>query len=148
MIRTILALTDETPRFESALALAVDLGRRFAAHVDCLHIRPDPTALPPLPVDIPPYVRNEIATAIEKADEERRHATRQIYDRVAESANVSMDWLVAIGPEPDLAGGAGRLRDLIVIGRPDDPDEGSWRDTLDAILFDSGRPLLLVLAPR
>lgn len=145
MIKTILVLADVAPRLEPTLALAVELAQRFAAHLDVLHIRADPTALPPL-IDggLSASMIEEIRKAAEKASEEREANMLVIYERVAAAANVSAHWHVTTGPQSDIAAAAGRLSDLIVIGRPDDPDDTSWRRTVDAILFNSGRPVLLL----
>lgn len=150
MIKTMLVLADDMPGFEATLVLAVELGRRFAAHLDVLYVRDDPTALPPLAgVEVTPDVLETIRITAEKAADEREAAAKAVYDRILLDADVASDWLVDIGPQPDIAAAEGRLRDIILVGRPgDDADDALWRRTLDQILFDSGRPVLLVpLAP-
>jgi nucleotide-binding universal stress UspA family protein len=145
MIKSILVLADEVKRFESTLALAVELGQRFAAYLDVLHIRADLGLWPPY-VDgsVPPLVIEEIRKAAERASDEREAGLQAIYERISAATNISARWNVAVGPRPDVAAANGRLNDLTVIARTDEPDDETWRKTVDALLFNSGRPLLLL----
>lgn len=130
------------------LASAVELGRRFAAHLDVLHIHADWSSLMPLVGEgLPPSTIEEIMKEAEKAAEDRLSTARAVYERVCSATEVSASWRVASGEKPSIAAMAGRLSDLIVVGGPDDPDDAAWRATLDSVLFDSGRPVLLLRKP-
>lgn len=145
MIKAILVLADETPRFEATLASAVELCRKFGAHVDAIHFRPDPmTLLPVSDEGIPPDLLEEIRKSAAAAADERESATRAIFERLSKVAAVPTSWQVSTGEEADVASAAARLRDITIFGRPDDSDEPQWRAIVHAVLFGSGRPVLLL----
>jgi len=145
MIKTILILADETPAFEMALASAVELGRTFGAHLDVLHVRSDPIDYLPLAGEgLSALMIEEIKKAAEKALRARERKARAAYDRLLAETGVSARWRVAIGGKPEIAAAAARLSDLVLVARPDDSDENSWRKTLEAVLFGGGRPVLLL----
>jgi nucleotide-binding universal stress UspA family protein len=145
MIKAILVLADETPRFETTLAFAIELCRKFGAHVDALHFRPDPLTLLPIADEgVPPDLLDEIRKAAAAAADERESAARAIFDRRTKAASVSAGWQVSTGEEIDVATTAARLHDLTVFGRPDDSVEPQWRTIVHAVLFGSGRPVLLL----
>jgi nucleotide-binding universal stress UspA family protein len=52
-------------------------------------------------------------------------------------------WSEAEGSEAEIVGTRGRLFDLIVMGRTKGSASSRWRETCEAALFESGRPLLL-----
>jgi nucleotide-binding universal stress UspA family protein len=61
----------------------------------------------------------------------------------AAAAGVSFHWLEEEGPHGDsFVGTRGRVFDVIVLGRPTTSATGPRRATLEAALFDSGRPVL------
>jgi nucleotide-binding universal stress UspA family protein len=145
MIKTVLVLSQELPGFEPTLVVAAEVGRRFAAHIDVLHIQADPLSMVPFGADgLSATMLEEMRKAAEAAIEERMAEMRAVYDRVFGATGVSTSWHVAIGGEPEIAAAAGRLRDLTVLGRPDDSGDVPWRTTLQALLFNSGRPVLLL----
>lgn len=144
MIKTVLALADGSPECETILAAAVDLSLRFAAHLDVLHVRPDEAGLIPYTGEgMSAAMIEEIIEAGRRAADERAANAKAAFERV-NTAGLSTSWHVATGPEAEIAAATGRLSDLIVIGQRDDPGEMSWRTTLDAILFDTGRPVLIL----
>jgi nucleotide-binding universal stress UspA family protein len=145
MIKTILVLSDETPAFEATLSTAVELARTFEAHIDVLHVAADPVSLipvtsaavsAPMTVDIRKAAANGLA--------ERASQARAVYEQVCGRDVVSSSWHAVTGSEPEVAAAAGRPRDLIVVGPPRDPDDSLARQTLHALLFDSGRPVLIL----
>lgn len=52
-------------------------------------------------------------------------------------------WSESQGSEAEIVGTYGRLFDLIVMGRTKGDASSQWRETCEAALFESGRPLLL-----
>ncbi|HEX7073833.1 MAG TPA: universal stress protein [Hyphomicrobiaceae bacterium] len=144
MIKTILVLADGSPGCEIVLSAAVDLSRRFTAHLNVLHVRPaDAGLMPYIGEGMSAAMVEEIIEAAERNAEERAASARTAFDRL-NTAGLSASWHAETGPEADIAAAVGRLSDLIVIGRPDDPGEIPWRTTLDSILFDTGRPVLIL----
>lgn len=151
MIKTILVLSDALSHFEVALTSALELGRRLAAHVDVLHIEADPLSLAPFGANgVPASVQEQMKKALEADIEKRRTGAREIYERLSAASDASVSWHAAIGDEAEIAAAAGRLRDLTVIGRPEGTGgtdlaaDAPWRATLHAVLFNSGRPVLLL----
>jgi nucleotide-binding universal stress UspA family protein len=145
VIKTILVPADETPALEIALVSALELGRRFGSHLDVLHVRADSTSFLPLAGEgLTASMIEEIKSALEKAMEDRESKARAIYRRLCAETGASASWRVAIGSKPDILAAASRLCDLVVVGRPDGSADLSWRQVLHAILFEGGRPLLLL----
>ena len=61
---------DDTESALAALETALSVARKFTAHLDVFHIRPQPSCLVPVPVvssDIAGFVVNEVVTADERA---------------------------------------------------------------------------------
>ena len=144
MIKTILILADQTTAFETALASGIEFAKRFGAHLDVLHVRADPVGVVPLAAEgLPPSVTEEIRTMAEKTSKEHEHKARATYDRLCASSGVSASWRIATGRKTDIAAAAARLNDLVLVGRStvDDP---SWRNEIESMLFNGGRPLLLL----
>jgi len=79
----------------------------------------------------------------------RRHVdtraakARAAFSEVCAGADVKAVWRDTTGRETDVVASAGRLTDLIIIGRPDAETETPLAATLDAALFDTGRPVLV-----
>jgi hypothetical protein len=60
------------------------------------------------------------------------------------TAALSSMWLEDAPEGDDFVGSHGRLFDVIVLGRPGQNPKGSRMGTLEAALFESGRPVLVV----
>ena len=144
MIKTILILADQTTAFEIALTSGIELAKRFGAHLDVLHVRAAPVGVVPLAAEgLPPSVIEEVHTMAEKTSQEHEHKARATYERLCRSSDVSASWRIAIGRKTDIAAAAARLNDLVLIGRST-IDDRSWRNESESILFDGGRPILLL----
>jgi nucleotide-binding universal stress UspA family protein len=146
MIKNILVVADDTHGFEATLTSAIDLARRFGAHLDVLEVR-DST------LEVVPLVSAGIDSLVVKealaTQTETRSRARRIFERLLPDGNISASWLSTIGWKPDAAAAAGRIRDLIVVGRADSAGDSHWRQTVNALLFKSGRPVLLLpVVPR
>src|SRR5262249_43608510 len=62
---------------------------------------------------------------------------------IAARGGARIAWRLDTGPEPVVLAAAGRLADLIVLGRPDKSTDGQAAASLDAALFDTGRAVLV-----
>ena len=156
MIKTILVPAtgsdDDIPVFASALAVA----RRFDAHLEFLHVRPDAAAVAVSMASDgggAAMVGSLIARLEEEADQRENKANQQFQSFCQEKALALCDappappspsarWLRQIGAEPYLIAEYGRVADLLVIGRAS-TDGGFSLETIEAALVDSGRPLLI-----
>lgn len=154
---TVLAVTDGGSGSDAAMAVAVDLGRRFGARVDLLHVENDPR-------DLVPYVgegmsanaMEQVMASVEDRNAERREAIERSYKRHCSGAGIPEiepglahqpgDFRVCLnrvtGRQAEQVERFGRLSDVIVLSHPG-AIEGDGEVTLDAALFGSGRPVIL-----
>lgn len=135
-----------------ALATALELGRRFGAHVEGLHGKADPRDSLNI---IGPGVGGTLVQDMVRA------AAEVIGARVARVEKLFADMAATAGNKPlgegfsaalrIVEGGhgtmmarSGRLADLVVAARQSDSDDIEEIVTLEAVLFESGRPVLVV----
>ena len=97
-------------------------------------------------------------SATEKESSERAHAVRSMFDRFVAQHEVivaearpdagcaTASFAAVTGREEDLVAQQARLADLTVVPHPDAGEDVSSSDALHAVLFDSGRPVLI--SPR
>jgi len=154
---TVLAVTDGGSGCEAAMTAAMDLGRRFGARVDFLHVENDAR-------DLVPYVgegmsasaMEQIMASVDARNAAQREAVDSSYKRHCSGAGVPEiapgltskpgEFAVCMnrvtGREAEQVERLGRLSDVIVLPRPG-AVEGDGEATLDAALFGSGRPVLI-----
>jgi nucleotide-binding universal stress UspA family protein len=155
MIKTILVPATGSDCDSAVFAAALRVARRFAAHVEFLHVRPDAAALAvSMAADgsgatMIGSLMNQLEQEAALREERAQQLFRSFCERAALPVNdtpsgpgPSAHWLREIGTEPQWITEYGRTADLMVIGRPDE-DEGVSLDTLETALLESGRPLLI-----
>jgi nucleotide-binding universal stress UspA family protein len=147
----------------AALATAFVVARIWRSHVHALHVKVDPRDVAPLAGEgLSGAMIEEMMAVTEKESAQRaRGADAQFRQWLAENgiadiadpqaaftaAAVTADCDVVTGREEDVLAQEARLADLTVIPHPDAAkEEVNISDTLHAVLFDSGRPVLV--APR
>ncbi|MEO3429100.1 universal stress protein [Pelagibius sp. CAU 1746] len=157
---TILAVTDGAAGSDAAMAAAIDLGQRFGARVDLLHVANDPR-------DLMPYVgegmsgtaMEQIMASVEASNAKRREAVEASYKRLCSGAGLpeiqpeelteAGQFAVCLeqvtGRQPEEIERRGRLADLIVMPHPA-LTEGDETASMDAAIFGSGRPVLVAPA--
>lgn len=157
---TILAVTDGAEGSEAAMAAAIDLGQRFGARVDLLHVANDPR-------DLMPYVgegmsgaaMEQIMASVEASNTKRREAVEASYKRLCsvaglpeagpedfvEAGQFAVSLVKVTGRQPEEIERRGRLADIIVMPHPAqiESDESA---SMDAALFGSGRAVIMVPA--
>jgi nucleotide-binding universal stress UspA family protein len=158
-IRKLLLPLTGTAAGEAALSTALTIARGWNAHVLALHVRVDSRDVAPLAGEgLSGAMIEEMMSATEKESSERAHAVRAMFDRFvmqhevilaearpgAEHATAS--FAAVTGREEDLVAQQARLADLTVVPHPDAGEDVSSSDALHAVLFDSGRPVLV--SPR
>jgi nucleotide-binding universal stress UspA family protein len=158
-IRKLLLPLTGTAAGEAALSTALTIARGWNAHVLALHVRVDSRDVAPLAGEgLSGAMIEEMMSATEKESSERAHAVRSMFDRFvmqhevilaearpgAEHATAS--FAAVTGREEDLVAQQARLADLTVVPHPDAGEDVSSSDALHAVLFDSGRPVLV--SPR
>ena len=97
----------------------------------------------------------EMMSATEKESSDRAHAVRSMFDRFVAQHDViisearpgadaaTASFASVTGREEDLVAQQARLADLTVVPHPDAGEDVSSSDALHAVLFDSGRPVLI-----
>jgi len=155
-IRKLLLPLTGTTAGEAALATALTVARMWNAHVTALHVRVDSRDVAPLAGEgLSGAMIEEMMSATEKESSERAHAVRSMFDRfvlqhdvILSEARPGADCATAsfasvTGREEDLVAQQARLADLTVVPHPDAGEDVSSSDALHAVLFDSGRPVLI-----
>jgi nucleotide-binding universal stress UspA family protein len=155
MIKTILVPATGSERDYAVFAAALSIARRFAGHIEFLHVRPDAAALA---VSMASdgggaTLVGSLVNRLEDEANQREEKARQLFQGFCEreglalldtppSPGPSAQWVREIGSEPAWIAEYARIADLLVIGRPGE-DEGVSLDTLETALLESGRPLLI-----
>ncbi|HVC50639.1 MAG TPA: hypothetical protein VND87_01320 [Stellaceae bacterium] len=161
VIKTILVPATGNQTDTAILTAALAVGRRFAAHIDALHVRLDP-------------VEVAVATAagegsggsglmvqglveqLEQDSAKREATARDLFTAFCAGEGVaiaatpgeagdkpSAQFHVEIGQEPRWLANYGMTADLVIAGRGAPGDDAVARTTLEALLLETGRPLLI-----
>jgi nucleotide-binding universal stress UspA family protein len=141
---------------EAALTTALTIARRWNAHVTALHVRVDSRDVAPLAGEgLSGAMIEEMMSATEKESNDRAHAVRSMFERFVErhevvvqeahhgSDHATASFAAVTGREEDIVAQQARLADLTVVPHPDSGEDVSSSDALHAVLFDSGRPVLI-----
>ncbi len=144
---------------EAALVTALMVARIWNAHVTVLHVRMDSRDVAPLAGEgLTGTMIQDMMAATDRESTARAHAVRDMFDRfVAENGvtvrearggvgGATASFAAVTGREADLVAQQARLADLTIVPHPEADQDASSSDALHAVLFDSGRPLLI--APR
>ncbi|HYN38945.1 MAG TPA: hypothetical protein VES39_06820, partial [Rhodospirillales bacterium] len=153
-MKTMLLPYHDEEAARSALNAAILLAKRFGTHLQGLLVLGEPqlamgTLVPGMPV-LPEYLS-------QAADEWRRFAdsARTDFLRITQDNGLpfaafeatgngpTAGWSEVKGREAEVIGEYGRVFDLIVVGRTAATVTSRWRDTCEAALFESGRPVLV-----
>jgi len=158
-IRKLLLPLTGTAAGEAALATALMIARVWDAHVLALHVRVDSRDVAPLAGEgLSGAMIEEMMTATERESQTRAQAVRAMFDQFVASHQVRLgepapgeraataSFAAVTGREEDLVAQLARLADLTVVPHPEAAEDVSSSDALHAVLFDSGRPVLI--APR
>lgn len=155
-LRTILVPADGADESKRCLDMGFRLGRRLKSHVKVLHVRPDPKdTVPLLGEGMSMSMIEDMMDIAEKEGKSRSSLAREAFDAAASqySAPVaetpsgggfSTRWVEDIGREDDGVAAHGRLADLIVAARPTAESDVSTNLTLNAAIFETGRPVMVV----
>jgi nucleotide-binding universal stress UspA family protein len=144
---------------EAALGTALMVARIWGSHVSALHVRVDSRDVAPLAGEgLSGAMIEEMMSSSERESAARAGSIHAMFNRfVAEHGIESADphpdhrgptasFASVIGREEDLVAQQARIADLTVVPHPDNGEDVSSSDALHAVLFDSGRPVLI--APR
>lgn len=142
--KSILVLVDGGPLSESVLETGLAMASLFDARVEALHVQADPATLVPIVGEgMSGAMVEQVMDAMAKAVDQRSDKAKAVYDQIAARGGAKLVWRQESGPEPVVLAAAGRLSDLIVLGRPDKSMDGQTAASLDAALFDTGHAVLV-----
>ncbi|MCO5734000.1 universal stress protein [Rhizobium sp. SSA_523] len=142
--RTIVAILDNQHHAAPISDFAVALARQFSAHVIGLHVEAVATVPLIAPMEIPDPTAIEV---LQKAAQEETRAIEAIFRKRMDAEGLSYEWRNAIstsGYHCDLALSVARTSDLILAYQADERQGGEPAADLEALLIETGRPLLLV----
>jgi nucleotide-binding universal stress UspA family protein len=156
-----MAVIDGGSGSEAAMTAALDLGRRFSARVELLHVEIDAErAVPMVGEGMSGAAVEQLIESLRAEAETRRTKARELFEKhcvaagldvvephaVSAPGSFAVSFRSRVGSEVDEVLHFGRLADLTVIARPGAEEAEGLTATFDTALFDSGRPLLLVPA--
>ena len=145
-IKSVVALADGND-LHSVLSAAVSLTARLSGRLDVLHITADPYEMIPIGVEgMTGDMIEEITDVAKKAIEERRVQAKAEYDRVCASSGQSVHWKEVVGRSAQMLSIASRFADLLVLAQPEKNSPATLFDAVDAAMFETGRPLVLIPA--
>ena len=157
-IRRILLPLTGTAAGEAALATGLTVARIWDAHLTVLHVRVDSRDVAPLAGEgLSGAMIEEMMSATEKESSDRSDAVHAMFDRFVLQHGVEVsephpgrgataNFASITGREEDLVAQLARITDMTVVPHPEAGEDVSSSDALHAVLFDSGRPVLV--APR
>lgn len=155
-IRKVLLPLSSTAAGGSSLATGLLVARIWGAHLAALHVRVDARDVAPLAGEgLSGAMIEEMMAATEKESAERSASVRALFDRAVAEQQISLaepkaaervataSFTAVVGREEDLVAQQARLADLTVVAHPEASGDAASADALHAVLFDSGRPVLL-----
>ena len=145
-MKNVLVLVEDHSAIESVMACAVQIGTAFGSALDGVPIAPDISDIVVADISIGATIFDQRTKQI-LTDRASRHFSAAIdrsgYPRMAESPDGPVaTWSSQMLSDGGI-GGAGRVYDLIVLGKPGQGGHDPRQSTFEAALFESGRPVLI-----
>ncbi len=147
-MKTILVPTEPHDSMPSVLETALLMGRKFNSHIEGFAVRPAIGNI----VTMDP-VNSLTIVSLRDNDLELVKQSRGIFESFMRgkqvpcleevSPTVSYAWFDGAPDGDNFVGSYGRVFDTIILGRPGRSRQGPRMTTLEAALFESGRPVLL-----
>jgi nucleotide-binding universal stress UspA family protein len=160
-VRKFLLPVSSSASAEAALHAGLMLAKMWNAHLTVLHIRVDSRDLAPLAGEgLSGALIEEMMTATERESGSRALSLRDMFDLATEQEHVavgdaargrnepSASFISISGPEDEIIAHQARLADLTIVPHPTAGEDVAAADALHAVLFDSGRPVLLAPVER
>ncbi|MBL27313.1 MAG: universal stress protein UspA [Rhodospirillaceae bacterium] len=151
-MKSVLLPFEESPALPSMLESALLVARRFGSYIEGLHVR---LAQSSLVLSGEGFVSPELLESFRRQDVERTQHVRNLFDTFMGNKGIvygeapradgepCAGWREAVAPSEEMVGSRGRVFDVIVVGRPVRGSPTPGMGTLEAALFDSGRPVLI-----
>ncbi len=158
MANKILCPINGIPENEAVLDAAYNVAVDLNSHLEVLHVKTEAKeSIPLLGEGMSVAMVEDMISIAEKESNERLVRAKAAFDAslakhglpvaeepVGDERRASVAWKVETGREDEVVARLGRLSDLIVVGRPGDTDDVLTPMTLNAAIFESGRPVLVV----
>jgi nucleotide-binding universal stress UspA family protein len=135
-MKSILVPVEDHDRMEAILSAAALFARLFGSHATGFALAPATT----------PFLAADVVGAsilYEPLTEQSAAASRRLFEKFMTERKIPWDWRDGVAPGDHMVGYLGRVFDITVIGRPEQRVSGPRLLTMDAALFDSGRPVLI-----
>jgi nucleotide-binding universal stress UspA family protein len=156
-IRILLVPLDGSDSSKTAMAAAGALARDLPAHLDVLHVRADPETANPQHIDnLSGATLDEFIKFAGWATDQRAAKSRKAFDDFCASESipvvegppppggVTASWVEEVGRADRMLARRGRVVDMIVLARPSADSSAFTKMTLNAALFETGRPVLAI----
>jgi nucleotide-binding universal stress UspA family protein len=147
-MKALLVPTEQHDLMSSTLETALLLARKFDSYIEGFALRPaidNFAAMDP--------VSSMAMATVRQHDEDAAKQARGMFEGFMESRGIprgdksnsalSFGWFDAAPDGDNFVGSYGRVFDLTVLGRPGDEPQSPRMVTLEAALFESGRPVLI-----
>jgi nucleotide-binding universal stress UspA family protein len=154
-VRKFLLPVSSTASAAGALQTGLMLAKRWSAHLQVLHIRSGREFAPFVGEGMTGAMIEDMMSATERATGARERSLEELFALAAEAAEVpvgqalrgrdepSTSFTALAGREDELIAHKARLADLTIVPHPQAGEDVAAADALHAVLFDSGRPVLL-----
>jgi len=127
---------------------AFEIAAEFSSYIDALFIRPDPRdAIPLLGEGMSVSMIEDMISISEQEAEKCAKISRDTFNKCVDGMGIqskSASWIEAKGSEDVTVADFGKLADLIVVSRPMENEEISSSSMVNAVLFETGRPVYVV----
>jgi nucleotide-binding universal stress UspA family protein len=145
-IKSILALADGND-LHAVFSTAVGLTARLSGRLDVLHVKADPYDMIPIGIEgMTGEMIDEITAAARKAIAERCGRAKAEFDRTCAPSGQSAHWKEVVGRPAGMLSIASRFADLLVLAQPEKGSPATLLEAVDAAMFETGRPVVLVPA--
>ena len=141
--KDLLIHVDDSLSCQGRVDAAIELAGRFDAHLTALYLMPEIV----LPVAVEGYMGADVYTDIEQKERERGEAALNRFREVAEASDVEYDTRIDSGTVPEFADRLevhSRYADLLIVGQPDQGDEGSLLPSPGDVALNAAAPVLTV----
>lgn len=154
-VRKFLLPVSSTASAGAALQTGLTLAKRWNAHLEVLHIRTGQEFAPFVGEGMTGTMIEDMMSATERATGARERNLEELFALAAEEAGVvvgdslrgrdepSASFTALAGREDEVVAHKARLADLTIVSHPQAGEDVAAADALHAVLFDSGRPVLL-----
>ena len=141
--KDLLVHVDDSPSCQARVDAAIELACGFDAHLTALYLIPEIV----LPVAVEGYMGADVYGDIEQKERERGEAAFDRFRQVAEAGDVEYDTRIDSGTFPEFADRLeihSRYADLLIVGQPDQGDDGSLLPSPGDVTLKAAGPVLTI----